>query len=67
MQQIKNDHDLQALDPDDHEHVRAMVRPVLGVTWGDGEYEARIKVPDPDIDRLYELADDESYTVVTRA
>ncbi|QSW98182.1 hypothetical protein [Haloterrigena alkaliphila] len=66
VQQIKNDHDLQALDPEDYEHVRAMVRPVLGATWGDSEYEARIEVPDPDLDRLYELADDESYEALTR-
>lgn len=38
-----------------------MVRPVLGAAWGDDEYEARTEAPDPDLDRLHELADDEDY------
>ncbi|WP_049982476.1 hypothetical protein [Halorubrum sp. BV1] len=66
VSRIKDKHQIEALDPDKKEHMRAMVRPVLGAAWGDGEYEARVEAPDPDLDRLYELADGEGYTALTR-
>lgn len=67
VQEIKDKHEIEALDPQNKEHVRAMVKPVLGAAWGEGEYEARLEVSEPDLDRLYELADDEDYAALDRA
>lgn len=67
VSRIKDKHQIDAVDPDKKEHVRAVVRPILGAAWGDGEYEARIEAPNPDLDHLYELADDKGYVGLNRA